>query len=227
MVMTRNPRSFFPARLFWVTIFGAAMAYLEAAVVVYLRMIFYPQGFDFPLAPGPSSVILIELGREAATLVMLVSIGFLCGRSPIERFAYLIYSFGVWDILYYVWLKVQIGWPPSLLTWDLLFLIPVPWVGPVIAPVLVSAAMIVAAWIVIHKEDQGETLHFPGWAWWLEIIAGLIIILSFIWDAGNVTAGGLPRPFRWDIFAVGLIGGSGLFVVMLKRKEKASSGDSQ
>jgi hypothetical protein len=225
MVMTRNPRSFSLQKLFWVTVFGAAMAYLEAAVVVYLRMIFYPQGFGFPLATGPSSVILIELGREASTLVMLIVIGFICGRNPIERFAYLLYSFGVWDILYYVWLKVQIGWPESLMTWDLLFLIPVPWVGPVIAPVLVSTAMITAAYIIIRKEDRGETLHFPRWAWWLEIFAGLIIILSFIRDAGNVTAGGLPRPFRWDLFLVGLIGGSGLFAVMLRRVKKTSSGN--
>jgi hypothetical protein len=175
------------------------MAYLEAAVVVYLRIIFYPQGFDFPLVPDPSTTMLVELGREVATIIMLVGIAMLCGRSKIERFAYLILTFGIWDIMYYGWLIALIGWPTSLLTWDLLFLIPVPWVGPVLAPVLVSAAMIWAALTIVRREDLGITPKFPRWAWWAEIFAGLIIIISFLWDAKNVTAGGYPNPFRWDI----------------------------
>ena len=108
-------------KLLWVFLFAVAMAYFEAAVVVYLRLIFYPDGFAFPLVSGPPATILIELGREVATILMLVAIGILCGRSKTERFAYLLISFGVWDIMYYVWLKVQIGWPASFLTWDLLF----------------------------------------------------------------------------------------------------------
>lgn len=223
--MARNRDPSTRQKLFWVTLFGIAMAYLEAAVVVYLRMIFYPQGFDFPLAPGPSSTIFIELGREAATILMLIAIGALCGRSPLERFAYLLYSFGVWDILYYVWLKVQIGWPPSLFTWDLLYLIPVPWVGPVIAPVLVSAAMIGAALVIIRRQEAGTTPAFPRWAWWLEVAAGMLIILSFIRDAGNVTAGGYPHSFPWDIFACGLVGGVILFILMMRRTENQTPED--
>jgi len=191
------------------------MAYLEAAVVVYLRAIFYPDGFDFPLAPGPSSVILIELGREAATILMLIAIAVLCGRSKIERFAYLLYAFGLWDIMYYVWLKVQIGWPPSLLTWDILFLIPLPWV---------SIAMILAALWIIKREDQGATPVFPRWAWWAEILAGIIIILSFIWDASNVSAGGYPNPFHWEIFCLGLLGGLAIFVRLMQPTVRKCSG---
>lgn len=202
------------------------MAYLEAAVVVYLRIIFYPEGFSFPLIPGPKVTILIELGREAATIVMLAAIAILCGRSRIERFAYFIFSFGVWDIMYYVWLRVQIGWPPSLLTWDLLFLIPLPWVGPVLAPVLVSIALIWVALWIINREDRGATPTFPRWAWWAEIFAGLVIIISFLWDTHNVTSGGYPHPFRWDIFGVGLLGGIVLFtrLMLSPRNRVARSG---
>ena len=208
----------------WVFAFAAAMAYLEAAVVVYLRAIFYPDGFDFPLALGPTSVIIIELGREAATILMLIAIAILCGRSKIERFAYLLYAFGLWDIMYYVWLKVQIGWPPSLLTWDILFLIPLPWVGPVLAPVLVSTAMILAALWIINREDRGATPVFPRWAWWAEILAGIIIILSFIWDASNVSAGGYPNPFHWEIFCLGLLGGLAIFVRLMQPTVPKRSG---
>lgn len=204
-------------KLLWIFLFAAAMAYLEAAVVVYLRLIFYPGGFDFPLVTGPTSIILIELGREAATIIMLVAIGFFCGRSKIERFAYLIISFGLWDILYYVWLKVQIGWPPSLFTWDILFLIPLPWVGPCIAPILVSIALIAGGLWVIKQEESGSNTVFPAWVWWAEIFAGLIIIASFIWDFKNIIAGGIPHRFRWEIFAIGYCGGIALFVWMVVR----------
>jgi len=204
-------------KILWAFLFSAAMAYFEAAVVVYLRLIYYPAGFDFPLVAISSGMILIELGREAATILMLVSIGLLCGRSKIERFAYLLLAFGIWDVMYYAWLEVQIGWPASLLTWDILFLIPLPWVGPVLAPILVSVAMIWAAlWIIFH-EDKGRILKFPRRAWWGEVFAGLVIIASFLWDAKNLTAGGYPNPFRWEIFGVGLLGGIALFAWQMNK----------
>lgn len=194
------------------------MAYLEAAVVVYLRLIYYPGGFDFPLVAPSGGTILIELGREAATILMLVAIGFLCGRSKIERFAYLLLAFGIWDVMYYVWLKVQIGWPSSFLTWDILFLVPLPWVGPVLAPVLVSIAMIWASLRIVSYEDKVRRLTFPRRAWWGEILAGFVIILSFLWDAGNVISGGHPNPFRWDVFAMGLIGGLAIFTWQMHKQ---------
>jgi hypothetical protein len=203
--------------LFRIVVFAAAMAYFEAAVVVYLRQIFYPEGFAFPLKPGPSSIMLVELGREAATIVMLAAVGLLVGRSKIERFAILLICFGIWDIMYYVWLKLLIGWPESLLTWDILFLIPLPWVGPCLAPMLVSAVMIWAGLWIVSREDRGRSPLFSRWAWWGEIAAGLIIIVSFIWDAANILAGGLPAPFRWDLFSAGLIAGTVLFIVMMRR----------
>jgi hypothetical protein len=203
--------------LFWIVVFAAAMAYLEAAVVVYLRQIFYPEGFAFPLKPGPSPIMTVELGREAATIVMLAAVGILVGRSKIERFAILLICFGIWDIMYYAWLKLLIGWPESLLTWDILFLIPLPWVGPCLAPMLVSAVMIWVGFWIVSREDRGMTPRFPRWAWWAEIAAGLIIIGSFIWDAPNIVAGGLPAPFRWDLFSAGLIAGTVLFIVMMRR----------
>jgi hypothetical protein len=203
-------------KLIWVTVFAIAMAYLESAIVVYLRMLYYPQGFDFPLAAAPNSIIFIEIGREAATMIMLVAIGFFCGRSPIERFAYLLYSFAVWDVGYYVWLKIFIGWPPSLLTWDVLFLIPLPWIGPVLAPLLVSFAMMWAGVWIIKRQDQGITPRFSFRTWCAEIVCGLSIIFSFLWDIRNVMQGVYPRPFRWEYFFPGLCAGSVIFYQQMK-----------
>jgi hypothetical protein len=115
-------------------LFSVAMAALEAIVVIYLRQLYYPQGFSFPLAPASLPIVFTEWLREATTIVML----FIMGESRRQRipqgFFCFLYAFAMWDIFYYVWLKILINWPPSLLTWDLLFLIPVPWVSPVLAP---------------------------------------------------------------------------------------------
>ena len=125
-----------------VTLYAIAMGYIEAAVVVYLRDLYYPGGFRFPLASFPEAMAPVEIARETATLVMLGAVGTLAGKRFWERFGWFIIAFGVWDIAYYGWLKVLLDWPASLFEPDILFLIPSSWVGPVIAPVLVSVLMI-------------------------------------------------------------------------------------
>jgi hypothetical protein len=81
-----------------IAVFGIAMAYLEAAVVVYLRMLFYPEGSLFPLKIMPLSTILIELGRELSTIVMLLVIGYLSGKDFSISFFVLV--FGIFSITY-------------------------------------------------------------------------------------------------------------------------------
>ncbi len=155
-----------PAIVLW----AVAFAFIEAAVVEYLRAIYYPPaagGFTFPVltvdqirALGEEHWrrLLIELGREAATLVMLTAVGILAGKNRRESWAYFMIAFGVWDIFYYLWLKLFLDWPPGMMTWDLLFLVPVPWVAPVLAPVIISAALIVSGLIVLSYESQGRPL---------------------------------------------------------------------
>ena len=85
-----------------VTIFAIAMGFLEAVVVVYLRKLYYPNGFNFPLKGFiDPSIISIEWVREFATIVMLITIAMLAGKKLYERFAYFIYVFAIWDIFYY------------------------------------------------------------------------------------------------------------------------------
>ncbi|UCD35891.1 MAG: hypothetical protein JSU90_03395, partial [Nitrospiraceae bacterium] len=112
------------SRLTWLILFSIAMAFVESAVVVYLRAIFYPEGFSFPLSIGTDEKILVEVVREVATIVMLLSIAGLAAHRLWERFACFMICFGIWDVFYYVWLKVLLDWPSSLFEWDVLFLIP-------------------------------------------------------------------------------------------------------
>lgn len=199
-------------------LFGIAFGYLEASVVVYLRSIYDPirqrihpnrePSELFPLitpeqlaAAGPEHTrhLAIEIGREAATLVMLAAFGLVAGRNRNERWAAFAVAFGLWDISFYASLKLMIDWPASLFTWDILFLIPLPWVGPVIAPVLIALALVICGLISLQRGG----LPVRPLQWLAMILGGLLVIGSFIWDYRNTTNGGLPNPFNWPLFFAG------------------------
>ena len=204
-------------------LFGVAFGYLEAAVVTYLRELheparqrFYPgraAGDLFPLltldqlhAMGAGHMRLLgtELGREAATIVMLAAVALGVARNAGSWGAAFVVAFGTWDIAFYVFLKVLLGWPESLLTWDILFLVPVPWVGPVLAPVLVSAAMITAGIWHFRREGRGHPIHIGGRHWAGILAGGVVIVISFAMDYAKMMSGGMPRDFHWALFLAGL-----------------------
>jgi len=168
--------------LLWVTLFSVAMGMLESSVVIYLRELYYPAGFKFPLHATSYTVAVTELFRELATLIMLLGIGVLVGKSKQERFAWFIYSFAIWDICYYLFLYLIIGWPISLFDWDILFLLPVMWVGPVWAPLLLSFLMILLAMCILHfsKNRQNTTLKLHEW--FLLIVGAFVVIIAFCKD---------------------------------------------
>jgi hypothetical protein len=168
--------------LIQLSIFSIAMAYIEAAVVVYLRELYYPDGFAFPLVPMDVNIAIVEVWREAATIIMLVVIGIIAGKNSLQRFSFFIYCFAVWDIFYYVFLKISLDWPQSLLTWDILFLIPVPWVGPVLTPIIISFTMIFLTLTVIVFERKGFKPAFSPATWILLITGAFIVIYSFNYD---------------------------------------------
>ena len=199
-------------------LFGVSFGYLEAAVVVYLRAIYDPirerihpgrgPGDLFPLispeqlkAAGPENArrLAIEIGREAATIIMLAAFGMIAGRNFNQRMAAFAIAFGLWDISFYAALKLMIGWPASLFTWDILFLIPLPWVGPVLTPVLVSVTLIACGLVSLSHGG----LPARPWHWTAMIAGGLVVILAFVWDFRNTTAGGQPNPFNWPLFLAG------------------------
>jgi len=188
--------------------YAGAMAYLEAAVVIYLQLALGLEvGAIFPLLPasGAGNLVAIEAGRELATLVMIATVGLLVGRTRLERLAWSAVVFGIWDIGYYAWLHVFSGWPPTPNTPDLLFLLPVPWVGPVWSPVAVSAALVGAGLAGASAVRSGRRLAVARWHWAAGLGGGLVVVLSYTLDAGRLIDGGLPGPYPWPIFAVGIL----------------------
>jgi len=201
-------KSYFLKRTTAVVIYAAAMAYLESATVVYLqRALAIKPGVIFPLHSQNSlgGLAGIEVGREIATLVMLVSVGWIVGKSALERLAWTAVAFGVWDMGYYFFLWIFIGWPKSLGTYDLLFLIPVPWVGPVWAPVVVSIALILFGLHVARRARMKERMKIGGVQGILIAVGGLVVVFSFTLHFRSIINGAVPTSFPWPIFATGLV----------------------
>ncbi|MBN1145059.1 MAG: hypothetical protein JXA72_11585 [Bacteroidales bacterium] len=210
--------------LWWISVFGIAVGFMESAVVVYLRELYYPHGFTFPLQTMQGRVGLTELLRELSTLIILASIAFLAGTNIRQRFAWFFYTFAIWDIFYYVFLKLLINWPESLLTWDILFLLPTTWVGPVIAPVVVSLTMILFSGVLLRIDGMQPSFK-PGKFTLVLLIGGAtVVFISFILDCSQfmIHHGGIsgllneelvrsavqkyvPVKFDWWLFLPGML----------------------
>jgi hypothetical protein len=134
------------SKLSLLAIFGIAMAHLEGVVVVYLR-----KALGMPDSESnkesvekfPERYLRIEMTREAATIIMLVIIGYLTGGSWIEKGLFFLWTFAFWDLFYYLSLYILIKWPPRFTTIDVLFLIPKPWIAPVWFPITISCITII------------------------------------------------------------------------------------
>ena len=202
-------------RVRWAVVvaFAAAMAWVESACVYYLRL---PVDRVQPYQPDPLPIVgalgNVELLREAATLMMLLTTGMLAGRTWQRRIGYMAIAFGVWDILYYVFLWIMSDWPASLLDWDILFLLPLPWWGPVLAPVSIALLMIAWGTLATQWPDRAAAAELTP-ALWVSSSIGIALALGvFMADALIALPDGrdavtrvLPTSFNWPLLAVALL----------------------
>ena len=208
MTHSANPRTT------WLIVatFAVAMAWVEAAVVYDLRLL-VDRLEPYQPNPLPISGALgnIELAREAATLVMLATVGALAGATLRTRLAYSAVAFGIWDILYYAFLKVMYGWPRSLFDWDILFLLPLPWWGPVIAPTSIAVLMIVWGTLVAASPAPSPAARHGSRLWAAAALGAMLALYTFMADALRALPHGpdavrsvLPVTFNWPLFVVAL-----------------------
>jgi hypothetical protein len=172
-------------------------------------------------------IIGFEWLREIATIIMLAAIAIICGKNKLQRFFYFLYCFGIWDIFYYIALKHLINWPDSLFTFDILFLIPITWIGPVLAPIICSIVFVVFSFLLIIRIEKGVEVVVKKWQWLIFWLGSLIIFVAFIWDFGGLIIGNgylskfltlvsdrsfqelvasyIPKQFKWWFFTAGEI----------------------
>jgi hypothetical protein len=234
-------------KISWSFFYGIGMALLEAVVVVYLRELYYPQGFSFPLQNMDWNIYKIEILREAGTLLMLVCVSALAAENFTTWLAYFLFNFAVWDIFYYVWLKILLNWPVHLLEWDVLFLIPITWDGPVLSPLLCTLAMLILAGIILVPHQRGNQVKLNSKEWALLLSGALLIFISFIWNYSTLllrgsffndlsslgsnsafqqaTASFVPSSFQWPLFLTGyglIWFGIVLLAIRLRKQKKIS-----
>jgi hypothetical protein len=217
-------------------IFSISMAFLESAVVVYLRYLFFADGFVMPEGAMRTTVVITELGREAATIIMLAAAGYMLAATKLSRLAWFLFCFAVWDIFYYVFLYVLLHWPASIFDWDILFLIPVAWYGPVITPCLVSATLIGLSLIIVGYEHKGAVRRMRKREWGSILIACGAILYTFIspffqnniylgkaqqtGTVQNIVAAGLshyPSQYNWLLFFTALLAFWATIIVYWRR----------
>lgn len=198
------------ALLLWLAAYAIAMALVEATVVVHLRHAYYPENplVLFPLRLLSADDLALELAREIATVVMVLTVALLAARDFVRRFAAFVYVFGLWDLFYYLWLKVYLGWPTQWLEWDILFLLPWPWFGPWLAPALI--ALLFAFWggWALATPDASRLRRADAL---LFVTGALLALASFLAPTWPLLARGaaalrgwMPGTFAWPLYAVGL-----------------------
>jgi hypothetical protein len=198
------------ARWAIVVAFAIAMAWVEAASVFYIRaLVDRIEPYQPHPLPLNDALGYVELWREAATLVMLATLGALAGRTWRNRAGYAALAFGAWDIFYYVFLRLISGWPRTLLDWDILFLLPLPWWGPVLAPVSIALLMILWGTLVTQSDDGATG---PRWPWalgWVGIVLALAVFMTDAWralpDGRDAVLKVLPTTFNWPLFWLALL----------------------
>jgi len=201
-----------PERTRWaiVTAFAIAMAWVEAASVFYIRaLVDRIEPYQADPLPIHGTLGTVELWREAATLVMIATLGLLAGRTWRRRAGYAALAFGAWDIFYYVFLRVISGWPRTLLDWDILFLLPLPWWGPVLAPVSIALVMIIWGTLASQSDDAATDSRLAWALGWAGIVLALAVFTIDAWRAlpagRDAVLQVLPATFNWSLFWLALL----------------------
>ncbi len=196
-----------------VAIFSIAMSWMESSTVAYLRtLVNRVEPYQRSPLPMTNAFGMTEIAREAATLVMLITVAWLAGKSWKTRLGFFMLAFGIWDIFYYLFLKIIVGWPHSLFDWDILFLIPLPWWGPVLSPMLISLVLIIVGSLLVLSEFN-EWKFPPGKLIWCSYFCGIIAALYvFMADSFKNLGCGysgavveLPTQFNWRVFLLALL----------------------
>ena len=134
-------------------------------------------------------------GQVVGLTEFMLAIAMIAGRDRLDRLFIFGFLFGVWDIVYYIGLWVFLGWPESLLTWDILFLIPLPWLGPVLYPLLIALLLITGFLVHEWLARRGQALRLSGIEWVVACTGAAVVVIAFCWNWRTVREGTVPVSF--------------------------------
>ncbi len=206
-------------------VFAVAFGWIEGCVVVYLREVYLTEAV--PGAPGlqipitavalPAWTIKVELVRETCTMLVLGAVAWLASRRMAGRWGAFLIGFGVWDLIYYATLWIVLRWPEGLSTWDILFLIPVPWVAPVWTAVVAASGFVAAGTWLLYTDDRIRRWRpIDGAA---IVVGAAIIVGSFLVESRAAAEHYVPERFAWWIYWPGFL----LALAALVRAERRAS----
>ncbi len=154
-------------------IFSLAFALTEAATAYYLKTVTglytfnsLPRHADilnlgFVQLASAASVITshkelfaLEGWRETATMIVLLGVSFLAGKDFRKKLGAFLISFAVWDIFYYIFLKIFTGWPQSVWDTDVFLINPVAVVGPVVVAIILSLTVLVLGGLLFCEKGN-------------------------------------------------------------------------
>lgn len=170
----------------------------------------YAPNFQLALVSLPVRFVALEMAREACTIVLLAGVGWLAGGRPADRIGGFIASFGIWDLTYYAVLRLVSGWPERMTTWDILFLIPSPWVAPVWAPVTVAALFVAAGSYLFWTAGHVRRYRWPDVV--VLLVAVWLTLAAFLVGSPAVISHRMPEHFPVWLFWFGVILGTAWFV---------------
>jgi len=193
-------------RITTVSIFAIAMGIMEAICVVYIRQIIFPPDGIITEFPTDNFNFMYEIVRESITMIMLTTVAILAAYNWRTRLAMFFLAFGIWDIFYYVGLKIFLNWPASIMDWDTLFLIPIAWYSPVLVPVLISFYFVAGSIFIILHEGNGTRLRFTLRVILLQVFAFILWLVSFMNNTTHITEFGYKDvSYSWILFNIALI----------------------
>lgn len=210
-------------------VLALAFGWIEASVVVYLREIYVREvslgatsalpGLQVSLVSLPGDLVVLEMAREACTILLLGAVAWLGGRRPADRVGAFLLAFGVWDLTYYGGLKLVLDWPASLSAWDILFLIPLPWVAPVWAPVTVATLFVGAGSYLFWTSKRQRLYRWPDIA--VLVVSVLLTIAAFLAESRAAVDHRVPEQFPVWLFWAGVVLGTAWFLRVERRVQTA------
>ncbi len=199
-------------------IFAVAFGWIEAATVVYLRATTHvpASAAPFPLTVLPTELIEVEIVREACTMFVLAAVACAASRRWRDAIGAFLLTFGIWDLVYYVVLRLILGWPDALTNWDVLFLIPLPWVAPIWAPATVAVIFVATGTYLFWTAEQAH--RYVGADFAVLFASALTIVAAFLVEWHVIFTFEPPRRFPLWLFWAGVALGVGAFVHAERRR---------